>query len=362
MFHQDLRRHCVHVQKQTLHGGVSEGVEQINVNNGTLQIAVLPTRGMSIQQVDCGNVHLKWNSPNFGPVHPSFVPLYDPSGLGWLEGFTEWLVRCGLESNGSPDFAPNGTLIHPLHGRIANTPAKEVTLGVDEETGKITLTGTVYETRLFFKKLALESSLTTFAGSTQFTVTDKITNLSAKDGEFELLYHVNTGQPFALPGSRVCVPFNRMAPRTSAAAGNLPQWNILDAEMPESEEVVFFFEPAADSSGHCRVLLISADADKALQLSFQPKQLPYFCFWKSRISDKDGYVCGLEPAVNFPNSKSFEKQHGRVVPLKAGETKTFELTFDILSDAAAVQQAENAIMSIPAAGVIETSPRGDWSQ
>jgi hypothetical protein len=360
-FHKELNHYPVHIQKQILHGGVSEGVEQIDIDNGVLRLAVLPTRGMNIQRAECGNVQLKWNSPNFGPVHPSFVPLYDPSGFGWLEGFTEWFVRCGLESNGSPDFSSGGQLVHPLHGRIANIPARNITLNVNEATGGITLCGKVYETRLFFKKLELDTSITTYAGSSRFTVTDKITNLSAHGGEFELLYHINTGQPFASPGSRICLPFNRMAPRSNAAAENLPQWNILDPEMPESEEVVFFFEPAADAGGLCKVLLVNTQGNEALQLSFRPQQLPYFCFWKSRLSDKDGYVCGLEPAVNFPNPKSFEKRHGRVVPLQPGETKTFELTFDIFSDAAAVQKAEDAIKAVSAGAVIEQVPRQDWS-
>ena len=49
-------------------------------------------------------MELGWKSPVHGPVHPNFVPLNEPSGLGWLDGFDELFVRCGLESNGAPDF------------------------------------------------------------------------------------------------------------------------------------------------------------------------------------------------------------------------------------------------------------------
>ena len=34
---------------------------------------------------DCGDVQLGWKSPVKGPVHPAFVPLWEPSGIGWLE-------------------------------------------------------------------------------------------------------------------------------------------------------------------------------------------------------------------------------------------------------------------------------------
>ncbi|GHT31278.1 DUF4432 domain-containing protein [Planctomycetales bacterium] len=345
-------------------GGVSDGVELFELDNGKLKIDVLPTRGMGIRQVRCGTesgaIELKWNSPNQGPVHPKFVPLYDPSGLGWLEGFDEWLVRCGLESNGSPEYDSKGNLRYPLHGRIANLPSKPVELNVNKETGEITLTGKVYETRLFFKKLELESTISTVAGSSQWTVIDKITNLSAHDTEIVLLYHINTGFPFAVPGTTFSIPFNRMAPRTEASVKNLPQWNVLDPETPGSEEVVFFFEPAADLNGICKALLTRPDRNSALSLSFKPEEFPYFSFWKSRLSDKDGYVCGLEPAVNLPNNTSFEKQHGRFVPLKAGESKTFHLTFEILQSADEVKRAEQAVLAIPKR-VIESVPKKEWT-
>ena len=69
------------------------------------------------------------------PVNPAFVPLMEPAGLGWLDGFNELLCRCGLESNGPPEFDEAGRLLRPLHGRIANTPAHRVELIVDEAGG-----------------------------------------------------------------------------------------------------------------------------------------------------------------------------------------------------------------------------------
>ena len=74
---------------------------------------------------------LGWNSPIRGPVHPKFVPIAEPSGLGWLDGFDELLCRCGLFSNGAPDFDERGVLLHPLHGRIANRPAHRLSVETD---------------------------------------------------------------------------------------------------------------------------------------------------------------------------------------------------------------------------------------
>lgn len=355
------RSASVRISKRRLSGGVSDGVDLVEIDNGRLSLSLLPTRGMGLWRGRCGDVELKWNSPNFGPVHPSFVPLTDPGGLGWLEGFDEWLVRCGLESNGSPEFDDKGVLRYPLHGRIANLPARSVELSIDRKTGEISLTGKVYETKLFFKKLELESTISTFPASSTFTVRDRVTNLSAHPGEFQLLYHINTGLPFAEPGSRFVIPFERMAPRSPEAAENLPTWDRLCPQTPGSGEVVFFFEPAANSDGVCKTLLASPKGDRALSLSFRPEEFPFFSFWKSRLSDADGYVCGIEPSVNLPNTRSFEKEHGRVVSLKPGESRVFTLEFEILHDAESVANAEKSIRQIGGAGVMDPTPRKEWT-
>ena len=77
------------VRKQILHGGKQEGVEVIEVDNGKLQFTVVPTRGMSVQQVSMGDLRLGWDSPVKGMVHPKFINLHTRQGLGWLEGFNE---------------------------------------------------------------------------------------------------------------------------------------------------------------------------------------------------------------------------------------------------------------------------------
>jgi len=351
------------ITKRRLIGGPSDGVSLIELESGGLSLQVLPTRGMGIWRGHCGDVPLKWDAPSAGPVHPAFVNLADPSGLGWLDGFDEWLVRCGLENNGSPEFSDLGTLKYPLHGRIANTPAHSVTLSIDHDKGDITLTGVVRETRLFFKKLELTSSLTIHSGTSSFTIRDTVTNLSAEPRTFQLLYHINTGMPFASSGARVVVPFDRMAPRSEHAVENLPDWNKCGPETPGSTEVVFFFEPAADKEGRVKTMLVNAEGNRGLVLGFDKKTLPLFSLWKSRLSNNDGYVTGLEPAVNLPNNFSFEKKHGRVVSLKPGKSRTHELRFEVLCDAEAVKRTEKEIVAIhkTAAGKIESQPVPEWT-
>ncbi|MDR2641439.1 MAG: aldose 1-epimerase family protein [Planctomycetaceae bacterium] len=345
-----------------LRGGVSDGVDVVTIDNGLISMDILPTRGCSIYKVRCGDVELKWDSPNMRPVHPSLVPLFEPNGLGWLDGFTEWFVRCGLESNGSPDFDANGKLLYPLHGRIANIPADYVEICEETNKKEICFTGKIFETKLFFKKFELRTNLITHFNSPKFTVRDTITNLSAELKEFELLYHVNTGQPFASPEGRVVVPFDRLVPRTDVAAENLPEWDKLGPEITGSDEVVFYFEPAIDTNGICKTMLINAAGNRAVVLSFKRDSFPYFALWKSRLANADGYVCGLEPAINFPNTRTFEKQQGRIAKLNPQESRTFELNFEILDNSEAVHKTESEIKNFKTKGKIEPKPIKEWSQ
>ncbi|MCA9014862.1 MAG: DUF4432 family protein, partial [Planctomycetaceae bacterium] len=51
------------IHKKQLHGGVSEGVDLIEVNNGALQLSILPTRGMGVWKGNCQGIPLEWQSP-----------------------------------------------------------------------------------------------------------------------------------------------------------------------------------------------------------------------------------------------------------------------------------------------------------
>ena len=352
------------VTKRTLRAGVSRGVEVVEVHNGRLRFVVLPTRGMGIWRANLGELQLGWKSPVKGPVHPSLVRLWEPSGIGWLDGFDELFVRCGLESNGAPEFNENGTLRYPLHGRIANIPAKRVEVSIDGDSGEIAVTGVVDEARLFGNKLRLTSTITTRVGSAELTVTDTILNPSAEKSELELLYHVNFGVPLLHPGAKVVLPAARIAPRDAMAVGNVAEWDTYGPETPGVPEAVFFCTLRADAEGRTQTLLRNAAGTQGVSLKFNTRQLPCFALWKNRLAAADGYVTGLEPAVNFPNAKSFEKQQGRVIVLSPGESRTFEVTLEAHADAPSVAAAEAAVAKLQqgAAADVLKKPEPAWSK
>jgi hypothetical protein len=345
-------------------GGRSEGVHVVALDNGVMTVEVLPTRGMGIWRVRRGEKTLGWQAPVREPVHPSFVPLMEPAGLGWLDGFNELLCRCGLESNGPPEFDDVGRLVRPLHGRIANTPAHRVELVVDEDLGQLTLRGVVEETRFHFQALRLTTSISTAIGSNEFSWTDEVTNIGGREAQMQMLYHFNIGQPLLRPGARITAPIATVAPLTDVAAKEgIEKWHIMPPPRPGSIEQVYVLDLAADDHDDTRVLVSGLTDDEAVSLRFNKSTLPCLTVWRNTPAEEDGYVVGIEPGTNYPNPRTFEKKHGRVVVLQPDETWRAAVTATWHSEAASIAKEEEAIRTIQSkrtANVV-TNPDKDWS-
>ena len=350
------------LNKRTLRGGLRDGVDVVELDNGRLRLTLLPTRGLGVWRAECGDVRLGWKSPTVGPVHPSYVPVDEPSGIGWLRGFDEFLVRCGLESNGAPEWDASGKLVHPLHGRIANLPAHYLEMSVDAARRELAIVGIVDESRFFGQQLRLKSTLRTTLGTNSFTVTDEITNVASTPGELELLYHINQGPPLAAPGSKFLAPVQTLVPKDAFAGKNIGSWQTYPAAAT-GPETVLFFELIAGPDGGTKVLLHNPTGDHGLALSFDRRQFPLFTLWKNPLPFADGYVTGLEPCINLPHGKGFEKSQGRVAVLQPGETRRFDLRLDVLTTAAEVSAvaAEIAQLQATAAPKIYDAPQPGWS-
>jgi hypothetical protein len=350
------------ILQQRLHGGLCDGVDVIRAKCGDVTVAVLPTRGMGIWKIWVGDEEIGWKSPNRGPVHPKFVPLTEPGGLGWLDGFDELLVRCGLESNGAPEFDASGRLKFPLHGRIANRPAHRVELAVNRSAGEISLTGVVEETRFHFTKLRLTSTVTLRRGAPRVWIRDEVENFSGSEAEMQLLYHINFGQPLLDPGSRFVAPVRRVVPRDLRAAEGISTWNRYAPPLAGYAEEVYFLELIGDESGVTQTLLKNANEDRGVSVHLNTRQLPCYTLWKNTVAEADGYVTGLEPGTNFPNPRSFEGQRGRVVKLAPGAVAAFEVSIEFHRDSEAVRGAEEAVSALRGMDKPEISerPQSDW--
>lgn len=350
------------IKKRRLRGGRQDGVDAIEIDNGAFRFVVLPTRGMGIWKAWLGDMHVGWDSPVEGPVHPAFVPLAEPSGIGWLDGFDELLCRCGLESNGAPDFDESGKLKYAVHGRIANTPASRVEISVDPDAGEITVTGVVVESRFHLQQLELTTTIRTRLGEPGFRIHDQVRNRSGDAATMQLLYHTNFGQPILEPGAEVVLPTTELAPRDPRAAEGLDVWSEFGTEQVRYSEQVYYFKLHSDG-GQTRTLLRNANKTKGASLLFDVNHLPCFALWKNERCAADGYVTGLEPGTNYPNTRTYEEGQGRVVQLAAGETAPFDLQLEVHADRESVAAAESHIRELSGADepTIFAQPQSGWS-
>jgi hypothetical protein len=358
------------IHKHTLRGGLRDGVEVIEVDNGALSFAILPTRGMGLWRGDYHGCFLGWQPPLLGPVHPRHVDLGDRGGIGWLYGFDEWLCRCGLASNGPPgeDVVERGgrTTRTPLtlHGRIANLPAHlvEVRINLDPPY-ELSITGQVDEGALFLGCLRLTATYTTVPGSNRVVVHDVVENRAAQPAEMQLLYHCNLGLPFLNAGSRVVAPIREMAPLTLRAAEGIDTFDTYLAPTTGYSEQVYTYDLLPDSHGRTVAMLYTAAADKGFAVRFAPRELPCFTVWKNTGGLEDGYVTGLEPATNYPNFKTFERQKGRVVVLPPGGRWEASWSMEVHDSAAGVAGvlAEIAGLQAHAKAVVHRKPQARFS-
>jgi galactose mutarotase-like enzyme len=326
------------IDRWRMSNGASDGVEVVALDNGRLSVHVLPTRGMGIQYASdrstAPETRVEWKSPVEGPVHPKFVNIESRNGLGWLDGFSELVCRCGLSSNGPPgnDDGARSPIESALtlHGRIANTPARDVVASVDQDRERLAVSGVVDECTLFGPQLRLRTTISTGFNSLEFTMEDEIENLGSKPAEVQLLYHINIGKPFLNAGSTLAIAAEEIAPRDPRAAEGVDTIHQFMGPTPGYTEEGFFFKPRPDRDGCSTAVLQDATKSLGLAIRFDQKSLPYFVLWKCTQPESDGYVAGLEPATNLPNFKAYERKQGRVINLAPGEKYRTSVSIGVL--------------------------------
>lgn len=339
------------IRKRVLRGGKQDGVDIVEVDNGVLRIVACPTRGMSILEIVSSDVRLGWNSPVREVVHPRHIRLESRGGLGWLEGFNEWMVRCGLEFAGHPgtDRFVNNTgdeaeMDLTLHGKIGNIPASEVEVLVDREPpNRIRIRGRVDERMFYGPQFELWTEISTVPGSSSFRISDSLRHTGAFDQEFQIIYHANFGPPLLESGARVLGAFRSVAPFNAHAAGSIDSFDVYAGPVKGFTEQVFCVEPVADSRGLTRVALRNAAGNRAVSMAWRTAELPYLTVWKNTASHAEGYVTGLEPGTGFPYNRRVEREFGRVPKLSPLATRTFTLDFEIHSGRDAVDRLTASI-------------------
>jgi hypothetical protein len=110
-------------------------------------------------------------------------------------------------------------------------------------------------------------------------------------------------------------------------------------------------------------LLYNRSADRGLALRWNKIELPCFTVWRNTAAVEDGYVTGLEPATNYPNFKTFERQQGRVRVLPPGGRWQCSWSVEVLDTAAAVGGVLAEVVTLQAHGraTIHRTPQRRYS-
>jgi hypothetical protein len=351
-----------YVKAYPLRGGQSDGVQVVEVCNGPLTFWVMPTRGMGIWKGRYRDLPLEWKSPVLRPVHPHYVDLGDRNGLGWLNGFNELMCRCGLSFNGPPG-QDAGTAV-TLHGRIANLPAHYVSVRVDTvDQGAIEVQGFVDETTMFGSCFRLKTTLRMDAGSNVCEITDEVINLGGTSAELSLLYHINIGRPFLEEGSETVIAYRATAPRDARAAEGMATQHVYQGPTVGFSEQAYYYLPVEGPSGWSMALLRNRDRTAAFALHYQTLQLPCLTVWKNTQSEREGYVTGIEPGVNFPNFRSYERAQERLPRLLPGQTYRTEQQWEFANSAEEVSLLEESVrqLSSDVTPEVHLLPQPGWS-
>lgn len=359
------------VRMQRLRGGLSDGVDVVNLDNGLMKLSVLPTRGMGIWKGEIAGTDLGWNSPVERPVHPSYVDEMRRGGIGWLDAFNEMICRCGLGWHGAPGTDvrkdADGNIVSeqflPLHGRVANLSAHQVHVELSDD-GAVSVVGIVDEASMFGGRLRLTSRLTTRADCNWFEIEDTVQNLGSAPAEVEMLYHCNFGRPFLGAGATFHTAAGEVAPRNARAADGIASWDRYSDAEQGFEEQVYFMNPLADADGRGAAVLRAPDGDKAISIRFDVSTLPWLTLWKNTQAEADGYCTGLEPGTGFPNLRMFERENNRVVSLNCEESVTFRLDVSVAlhADDVAKTTSELDAQQSDVERVVHSVPKADWSE
>lgn len=318
------------IRPVTLSNGNENGVRALEFYTGSgFQFTVLCDRAMDIFDASFNGQPLAWHSPT-GAVAPAY---YDRHDVGWLWNFYGGLVvTCGLTQVGAVDNDEGEEL--GLHGRISNTPAKNVCFGAEWEGDDYVLwaSGEIREARLFGPNLLLRRSIHTQLGENRIWISDEIENQGFNESPLQLLYHCNFGFPIINNGSELLAVINQMEPRDDDAHEGAEIFDTFEGPTPEYAEQCFFIDHDTDDKDNVNVALVNrhhnAGQGIGAYMSYPKKEMPYFTEWK--MIGEGEYVVGLEPGNCLPEGRGSARRRGVLRFIGPGEKRSFHLEIGVL--------------------------------
>jgi hypothetical protein len=363
------------VQLLTLGDGVERGVRCLEFRTGTgLAFRVLVDRAFDIGPCEFRGASLGWQSAT-GFRNPGLHEHADEDGLGWLRSFSGLQVTCGLDhtlgvEDGPADhygYPPRARVLSPLHGRIANTPARLSGYGEHWDGDDCTLwaEGSVTQAAVFGENLCLHRRVEARVGSNTFSVIDRVTNEGFSLTPHMFMYHINIGHPILAKDSCFIAPVRHT--RWASHANSLRDQGVGSVTQCEPRaqfvEQVFEHAMACDAQGRVPVALVNRafDAGRGLGLAIEidAQQFPCQFQWQNYRSGM--YVMGIEPSTHHAPGKRFAQGREELTWLAAGEVRHYGVTYTVLDGSAEIDRFEHRVAAIDGGSQQEyPKPTGRW--
>ncbi|MDP4133386.1 MAG: aldose 1-epimerase family protein [Bacillota bacterium] len=303
--------------------GNEKGLGAIEVYNAAgLRFTVIPDRCMDIYDCSFKGCNLSFHSKN---------------GLSGLrdsaedEFFHQWpggmLFTSGLANVGNACIDGG---VHPIHGRIGSTPARHVSAkeGWENNDYILSVSGEVWETRLYGRQISLFRTISTSLYSKTITITDTVTNHGSGEEEYMLLYHMNFGYPLLDASSMVVSSADSIQPRNEHSVDYI-HMNAPDAK-PSHQTFLHTM-----GGSQARAGVINESLCLAAYIEFETKNLPYLNEWKN-LAGHD-YVVALEPANCTVLGRIKERDNGTLKTFPPYSSITNTILFGILDDKAEIE-------------------------
>jgi len=323
--------------------GKAGGTEAVDFNLASgLRFTVLPGRGMDIAWASYRGIPLCYMAKP-GVVAASY---YEPNGMDWLRSFYAGLLTtCGLSNVGNPCVEKHpelGDIRHGLHGRIANTPAEQVSLYEDWENGRYVLraSGKMREAVLHGDNVTLRRTYETGLDEHGFTLTDLIRNEGFHEHHLSILYHINIGYPLLSPDSRFILS-STVSGSDEESKTRENSYGVFRDPKPYNHQYGFHHDITPDKNGYVRAAVINDKLELGLGICYLKKQLPKFNQWT--VMSTGEYVLGMEPGTCHPISREAVEKTGEITVLAGGESKDITIRFEVLDGKEKIQSFEKLI-------------------
>jgi hypothetical protein len=341
------------VRKYVLRGGRQEGIDVVDINNGKLNFTVVPSRGMSILKANIADLRLGPDSPDKLLVNPKRIDLQAPGGLEGLEHFNEWIHHSGLkffrvtETGESDDSKGDNEKKKTLRDEIGLMSASLVEVVIEREAPyRITIRGKIDQGITGGGKFELWTEVSTEPDSDTFQISDKITNLSELEQEFEILYHINFNGSLAGKGAKFFGPMRRVTPIDEHSASDVSNFYKYHGSTADFDEQAYNLLFWADDDDQTKVILHNKSLDRAVSMAFSVEQFPFFALWKKQSANEDGYVTSFEPGTSFPRNKRIEREFGQVPKLAPNQSRSFQIDFTLHADKKQVDDMQTHVAEI----------------